>query len=97
REIPGRGARSGDIMVVANGGSAFLYVVGREQAVVGHAVHFLQSQPFCGVVFTRTPVVGAFSLDVARIHSPSAPDIVVALRWQPAENTNGTPGLIYSD
>ena len=37
-------------MVVGNGGSVFLYVTGHQPRQVEKVVHFLQSQPFCGVV-----------------------------------------------
>jgi predicted AlkP superfamily pyrophosphatase or phosphodiesterase len=87
----------GSIFVVGNGGSVFLYVSGAKQEVVERAVHFLQSRQFCGVLFTRTRIEGAFSLEDAKVNSPSAPDIVLSLRWSPDRSTNGTPGLICSD
>ena len=88
------GARTGDIVVVNNGGTVFLYVTGHDADLTAKAVHFLQTQPFCGVVLTREPVEGAFRLADARIDSPDAPDIVMSLCWQPDKSTNGTPGLI---
>jgi len=97
REAPDAGPRTGDVMVVGNGGSAFLYVIGHDQRLVWKIVHFLQGQPFCGVVFTQQPVEGAFTLRDARIDSSSAPDIVLAFRWQPDKNTNGAPGMIDSE
>jgi hypothetical protein len=84
-------------MVVGNGGSVFLYVAGHQASVVESIVHCLQEQPFCGVVFTQTPVEGAFRLHDVRIASSAAPDIVLAMRWKPDKNTNGTAGLVYSD
>jgi hypothetical protein len=42
-------------------------------------------------------VEGAFRLTDARIDSPSAPEIVFAMRWKPDPSSNGTPGLICSD
>jgi len=97
RAFPEPGPRQGDILVVDNGGSAFLYVTGHKPALVEKVVHFLQGRPFCGVVFTRQPVPGAFRLEQARDDAPTAPDIVLSLRWSRDPNQHGTPGQIYSD
>jgi arylsulfatase A-like enzyme len=97
RQFPAGPPPEGSIFVVGNGGSVFLYLPGEKKEDVENVVHFLQAQPFCGVVFTRTPVAGAFSLEDARINSASAPDIVISLRWTADRSTNGTPGLICSD
>jgi arylsulfatase A-like enzyme len=97
RQLPRGGAGNGDVMVVGNGGSVLLYVAGHDQTLIAKVVHCLQTQPFCGVVFTQAPVEGAFRLHDARIDSPSAPDIVFAMRWKSDTSTNGTPGLVYSD
>jgi len=97
REFPATGGRPGDILAISNGGTTFLYVIGHEPALIGRVVHFLQSRPFCGVVFTRTPVEGAFSLADAKINSSPAPDIVLSMRWSPDKSSNGTPGLIWLD
>jgi arylsulfatase A-like enzyme len=97
RALPRAGPREGDVMVVGNGGSVFLYVTGHQAGMVERIVHCLQAQPFCGVVFTQTPVEGAFRLRDVRMDSASAPDIVLAMRWKPNNSTNGTAGLICSD
>jgi arylsulfatase A-like enzyme len=97
RTVPEAGMPEGDVMVVGNGGSVFLYVTGHKASVVEGIVHCLQAQPFCGVVFTQTPVEGAFRLHDIRLNSPAAPDIVLSLHWKPDKSTNGTPGLICSD
>jgi len=95
--LPKTGAHEGDVMVVGNGGSVFLYVTGHQAGLVERIVHCLQTQPYCGVVFTRKPVEGAFRLHDVRVDSGSALDIVLAVHWKPDRSTNGTPGLIYSD
>jgi arylsulfatase A-like enzyme len=97
RELPATGDRPGDILVVSNGGTAFLYVVGHDSALIEKVVHWLQIQPFAGVVFTRKPVEGTFSLADARISSASAPDIALSMRWWPDKSSNGTPGLLALD
>jgi predicted AlkP superfamily pyrophosphatase or phosphodiesterase len=89
--------RDGEILVIGNGGSAFLYVSGHGQGLIQKVVHFLQTQPFCGVVFAREPVEGAFTLEQAKINSVTAPDIVISLHWERGRSTNGTPGLLCSD
>jgi arylsulfatase A-like enzyme len=97
RAFPHGGAHDGDVMVVGNGGTVLLYVTGRDQTLIAKIAHCLQAQFFCGVVFTREPVEGAFRLHDARIDSPFAPDIVLATRWKSDHSTNGTPGLTCSD
>jgi arylsulfatase A-like enzyme len=97
RAVPEAGMREGDVMVVGNGGSVFLYVIGHKASAVESVVHCLQAEPFCGVVFTQTTVEGAFRLRDVRLNSSAAPDIVLSLRWKPDKSTNGTPGLICSD
>ena len=97
REFPRRGPRDGDVMVVGDGGTVLLYVIGRDQTLIAKVVHCLQTQPFCGVVFTHEPVAGAFRLHDVRLDSPGAPDIVLSMRWQSGQSANGTPGLTCSD
>jgi arylsulfatase A-like enzyme len=87
----------GDVMVVGNGGSVLLYVIGHEKALTRRIVEFLQQQEFTGVVLTREPMPGAFTLEQARLNSPDAPDIVVSLRWTEEKNQAGMAGLSVSD
>lgn len=86
-----------DILVVTNGGSTLLYFIGHDDALIRRVVEVLQRQDFTGVLFTRKPVEGTFTLDQAGINTPEAPDIVIALRWSPDKSSNGTPGLVYCD
>lgn len=89
--------KSGDVMVVGNGGTVFFYVTGHEPTMIERLVHYLQGEPFTGVVFTRRPVEGAFRLEDARINSPDAPDIALSLRWTPDASQYGAPGKLDSD
>ncbi len=87
----------GDVMVVGDGGSVLLYVVGHDQQVIQRIVNFLQGWSYTGVIFTRRPVEGAFSLSQAHIDAPGAADVFVSLRWTAGKNDVGTPGMIISD
>jgi len=88
----------GDVVVVGNGGSVLLYVIGKDHAVLAKAVRTLQRQPFVGVLFTREPMPGTFPLAEAMISAPTAPDIVVATRWAQPSPTNAHPvSLIFND
>jgi len=82
---------------VSNGGTTLLYVIGHDSKLVRKVVGCLQRQEFTGVLFTRRPLEGAFKLEQARLNTPEAPDIVVALRWLPDKNSNGAPGLVFCD
>ena len=86
-----------EILVVSNGGTTLLYVIGHDSKLVRKVVGCLQRQEFTGVLFTRRPVEGAFTLEQAHLNTPEAPDIVVALRWLPDKSSNGTPGLVFCD
>jgi hypothetical protein len=83
--------------VVANGGTVCLYVVGRDKRTVQRLVEFLQQSDFAGVIFCRFEIEGTFPLSAANIDAPTAPDIVVSLRWTSAANRTGMPGAIVSD
>ncbi len=97
RRPPIRRMRDGEIMIVGNGGSVFLYVAGHDAALIEKVTHCLQAQSFCGAVFTKEPVEGAFHLHDVRLDSPHAPDMVLAMRWKSDKSENGTPGMIFSD
>ena len=88
---------SDDILVVSNGGATLLYVIGQDPTLIRSVVDYLQTQEFTGVLFTRKPSPGAFTLDQAMIHTPGAPDVVIGLRWSADRNSNGTPGLVFYD
>ncbi|MGO9244053.1 MAG: alkaline phosphatase family protein [Verrucomicrobiia bacterium] len=87
----------GDVMVVGNGGTALLYVIGHDRQLVKNIVALLQQQDFTGVIFTREPMNGTFTLDQVRINTPDAPDIAVSFRWTNDKNDVGVPGSIPTD
>jgi arylsulfatase A-like enzyme len=89
--------QDGEIMVCGNGGSVLLYVIGHDKKVIADAVKFLQGWSYSGVIFTRQPVEGTFTLAQLHEDSPTAPDVIVSLRWMPDRSENGTPGMLISD
>lgn len=97
RDIPADGLRLDDVLVVPNGGASFLYVGGSRPEQIERVVRVLQAQPFCGVLFTRVPVSGTFRLADAKLDAPTAPDIVMSLRWGAERNTNGIAGSLHTD
>ncbi len=88
---------AGDVMVVGHGGSASIYVGGRDTTTIEQLVEFLQKSDFAGVIFTRHAIDGTFTLDQAGLDSPDAPDIVVSFRWSDEANAVGLPGMVISD
>lgn len=85
----------GDVMVVGLGGSALLYVVNRDEAVVRRLVEFLQTTDFAGTIFCRLPVEGTFSFEsVGYSATNNPPDIILSLRWSAETNSFGAPGLM---
>lgn len=86
-----------DILVVGNAGTVLFYVIGQKPDVIQKTVTVLQHQYFTGTIFTGDVVPGTFPLSAARIDSPHAPDIVLALGWREGRYPNRLPGLIYGD
>jgi arylsulfatase A-like enzyme len=97
RDIPAGGLRPDDVLIVNNGGASFFYVGGQRREQIERVVRVLQAQPFCGVLFTRVPVSGAFRLADVKLDAPTAPDIVMSFRWGPERNTNGIAGSLHTD
>ncbi|PYL54293.1 MAG: hypothetical protein DMF29_06535 [Verrucomicrobia bacterium] len=99
--------KTGQIMIVGNGGTVLFYVIGDDASVTHRLVEFLQQTDFAGVVFTREPMEGTFTLDKAKIDRPSpgsggarnehAPDVEMAFRWNENKNQFGTTGMIDAD
>jgi arylsulfatase A-like enzyme len=89
--------KTGDIMVVGNGGSVLFYITGHDATVARRLVEFLQQSDFAGVIFTKEGLPGTFKFDEAKIANSHAPDVVMAFRWNDSRNQFGTPGTIDAD
>jgi arylsulfatase A-like enzyme len=87
----------GQILTVGEGGSVLFYVVNHDASAVHRLVDFLQKSDFAGVIFTREPEKGTFTLDQVYIDSSNAPDVVMAFRWNDQPNKFGIPGMIDAD
>ena len=87
----------GDVMVVGLGGTVNLYVTGHDERTVQRIVEFLQETDFAGVILSRFEIEGTFPLSAAMIDAPTAPDIVVSLRWTGDKSRTGLPGMSASD
>ena len=87
----------GSVLVVGNGGTAFFYVTGREEAVTRRLVEWLQQSDFAGVIFTRNTLEGTFSLADAHLDREGSPDVVMSFRWNEKPNKFGVPGMIVAD
>src|SRR5689334_16267354 len=71
--------------------------IGRDAAMTRKLVEFLQQTDFAGVIFSREQREGTFSLDKALMDRDSAPDVVMAFRWNENKNQFGVPGMIDAD
>ena len=89
--------KSGQVMIVGNGGSILFYVSEHEQTVVTKLVEWLQHSDFAGVIFAREKFEGAFPLESVHANTADAPDVLVALRWNNKTNRFGTAGEITTD
>jgi arylsulfatase A-like enzyme len=93
KETPKRG----QIMVVGNGGTILFYVIEHDRDVAGRLVEWLQHSDFAGVIFARENFEGTFSLETVRANTSYAPDVMVALRWNPKPNRFHVAGQIVTD
>ncbi|MBA3650288.1 MAG: alkaline phosphatase family protein [Chthoniobacterales bacterium] len=87
----------GQILVVSLGGSVEFYVVDHDEAVTGRLIDFLQRSDFASVILTRKPHAGTFTFAQNRMDSATAPDVMVACRWNEGANKFGIVGQITSD
>jgi arylsulfatase A-like enzyme len=88
---------NGDIVVIGTGGSALLYVIGRQKEVIQKAVTTLQQDANLAVIFTRDGLPGTFPLSEVRLDVDHAADIVVTTHWRPGTNRFGVPGHIIAE
>ena len=86
--------KPGQILVVGLGGTTTFYVIDHNPETIAKLVAFLQSLPYSGVICTRAPMPGTFTLDEVGAHSPAAPDVMMAFRWSDEPNQHGIRGLI---
>jgi arylsulfatase A-like enzyme len=89
--------RAGQILVVTLGGSVEFYVAQHDDKVILKLVVFLQRSDFAGVILTRKMQEGTFTLAQAQIDTPTAPDVMIACRWNDRPNKFGVAGQIASD
>jgi arylsulfatase A-like enzyme len=90
----------GEIMLAGNGGSVLFYVVGHDGKLIHRLVEFLQQSDFAGVIFTKAPLQGTFTLEQAKMDRPEPdhrPDAVMSFRWNDSKNQFGIPGMIAAD
>jgi arylsulfatase A-like enzyme len=90
----------GEIMLAGNGGSVLFYVVGHDEKLIHRLVEFLQQSDFTGVIFTKEPMEGTFTLEQAKMHRPEPdhrPDAVMSFRWNDSKNQFRIPGMIDAD
>lgn len=89
--------KSGQVMIVGNGGTVLFYVIGHDASVTRRLVEFLQQTDFAGVIFTREAMDGTFTFDKAKVESERAPDVEMAFRWNENKNQFGIPGMMDGD
>jgi hypothetical protein len=89
--------KAGDIMIVGNGGTVLFYVMQQDPRITQRLVDFLQQSDFAGVVFTKKQMDGTFLLRHGQIENETAPDVVMAFRWNDSKNQFGVPGMIDAD
>src|SRR5205085_12170881 len=83
--------KPGQVIIVGNGGTVLFYVIGHDAAITRRLVEFLQQTDLAGVIFTREPMEGTFTLDKAKVDPPlrgygaagneHAPDVEMSFRW----------------
>jgi arylsulfatase A-like enzyme len=89
--------KRGQIITADNAGTILFYVIEHDPDVTARLVEWLERSDFAGVIFAREKFDGTFPLEFARVNSPDAPDVMVALRWNKKANQFGVPGHIIAD
>ncbi|MEY2496208.1 MAG: hypothetical protein QOJ45_2700 [Verrucomicrobiota bacterium] len=89
--------KAGQIIVVGNGGTILFYVIEHDREMTARLVEWLQHSDFAGVVFAREKFEGTFPLETVHANTTDAPDVMVAMRWNPKANRFGTPGQLITD
>lgn len=89
--------KPGQVMVVGNGGSIFLYVIGHDRTLTQKLVEHLQTTEYASAIFARETFDGTFTLAEGALDSPDAPDVVFSMRWSAETSQFGVPGMLYSD
>jgi arylsulfatase A-like enzyme len=89
--------KTGQIMIVGNGGTILFYVIEHDREVTSRLVEWLQHSDSAGVIFAREKFEGTFPLEFVRANTAQAPDLMVALRWNPKPNRHGIAGHIITD
>jgi arylsulfatase A-like enzyme len=90
----------GEVMLAGNGGSVLFYVARHDKILTRRLVEFLQQSDFAGVIFTKEPMEGTFTLERAKMDRPEAdhlPDVEISFRWNDSKNQFGVPGMIDAD
>lgn len=86
-----------DVVVVGNGGSVLLYVVGRAPTVIKKIASVLQQSANTGVLFTQAGLPGTFPLREAMLDSETAPDVLVASAWKLDQAVSPRQAQIIND
>jgi arylsulfatase A-like enzyme len=89
----------GSILTVGLGGSSMYYVTGHDPDLIARLVKHLQGTYYTGVIFTRDGLEGTFKLADAGIDTPTAPDVIISMRWtsQTPDREGGMPGALLAD
>jgi len=85
------------IMVVGNGGTICSTIIEHDQAVAPGWSSGFNILILPGVIFSRQHIEGPFRLNRFAANTPDAPDVMVALRWNPKPNRLAYPGQITTD
>ena len=91
-----------DVVVVANGGSEYLYVPSRDPQVVRTLLRFLQSREEYGALFLARrygDVPGTLPLDAIHLETRSgarAPDVVVSFAFDAEAQVQGVAGTEFN-
>jgi arylsulfatase A-like enzyme len=91
-----------DVVVVANGGSEYLYVPSRSPQVVQTLVRFLESREEYGPVFVARrygQLPGTLPLDAVRLETRSGartPDVVVSFAFDAEVQVQQMPGIEFA-
>lgn len=86
-------ADSPDVILASSGQAVALHVEGHNADRIARLARFIQAQDWGGVVFSATPVAGAFPLELINVaNRERGPDLLFTFPWTSRRNAFGVPG-----
>lgn len=87
-----------DILMLSQGSVIFIYALGHNEANIKGTLKYIQDKcDWAGVIFTADGRDGTNKFSDVGLNSPSAPDIIVSMKWSDKTYKGFLPGAVIAD